>query len=165
MHAPSVVSKNLRMLAFTSNILKANIHCVDSEKDRTIVDFVFFLIKWQQRLYAPDLIFIIKFGLGINYNTNYICQISNLISLHEDCIFRKNGGFLQEIDHKYVINVIGIYNLIYKMKGMDVYMYPFVRCKAFSFFNNLIVGKGGFESDVFVGNIRKWQSNELLGIK
>ena len=41
------------------------------------------------------------------------------------------------------------------MKGMDVYMYPFVRFKAFSFFNNLIVGKAGFESDVFVGNIRK----------
>ena len=155
MHAPSVVSKNLRMLAFTSNILKANIHCVDPEKDRTIVEIFFFLIKWQQRLYAPDLIFIIKFGLGINYNTNYICQISNLISLHEDCIFRKNGGFLQGIDHKYVINVIGIYNLIYKMKGMDVYMYPFVRCKACSFFNNLIVGKAGFESDIFVGNIRK----------
>ena len=148
------------MLAFRSNILKGNIHCLDPEKDRTIVD-LFFLIKWQQRLYAPDLIFIIKFGLGINYNTNYICQNSNLISLHEDCIFWKNGGFLQEIDHKNVIHVIGICNLIYKKKGMDVYMYPFVRCKAFSFFNNLIVGKGGFESDAFVGNIRKWQSIEL----
>ena len=86
MHAPSIVSKNLRMLAFRSNILKGNIHCLDPEKDRTIVD-LFFLIKWQQRLYAPDRIFIIKFRLGTNYNTNYICQNSNLTSLHEDCIF------------------------------------------------------------------------------
>ena len=42
MHAPSIVSKNLRMLAFRSNILKGNIHCLDPEKDRTIVDFSFF---------------------------------------------------------------------------------------------------------------------------